>query len=197
MSPSSGYTSAVRPTAAALLFLFALLLAILPLQPGIVAGAFGAVPPPPSSNPLSSVALSLGFGPSSLSPVSNGIPVYTVGDTIWAESAYNFSIPLSVTSETPNPCLVCLGLPAAPPPAMVKAAKVLEKGVITPVYTFLSTDADGAWNVTIGGSPGANVIPVHFVNPASHQVSLGPLLYSLQGANMSISTQAGTRRAPE
>src|SRR5438445_9444062 len=140
LSPSSGYTSAVRPTAAALLFLFALLLAILPLQPGIVAGAFGAVPPPPSSNPLSSVALSLGFGPSSLSPVSNGIPVYTVGDTIWAESAYNFSIPLSVTSETPNPCLVCLGLPAAPPPAMVKAAKVLEKGVIPPVYTFLSTD---------------------------------------------------------
>ena len=183
MPPSSGHTSAVRPKATALLSLFALLLGILPLQSGLVAGAFGAVAPPPSSNPLSSIALSFGFGPSSLSPVSNGVPVYTVGDTIWVESAYNSSIPLSLTSATPANANLHLN------PKLI-TGKLLSLGVITPVYTFISSDVDGVWNVTIGGLPGAVVIPVHFVNPASHQVSLGPLLYSLQGGNMSISTQA-------
>jgi hypothetical protein len=183
LSPSCGHISAVRPKAAALLSLFALILAILPLQSGVVVGAFGAVPPPSSSNPLSSVALSFGFGPSSLSPVSNGIPVYTVGDTMWAESAYNSSIPLSLTSATP----ATANLRITPKFA---AVKLLEKGVITPVYTFASSDVDGVWNVTIGGLQGTIVIPVHFVNPSAHQVSLGPLLYSLQGGNMSISTQA-------
>jgi len=167
----------------ALLSLFALLLATLPLQSGFVAGAFGAVPPPSSPNPLSSVALSFGFGPSSLSPVSNGVPVYTVGDTMWAESAYNSSIPLSLTSATP----ATANLRITPKFA---AVNLLEKGVIAPVYTFISNDVDGVWNVTIGGLQGAIVIPVHFVNPSAHQVSLGPLLYSLKGGNMSISTQA-------
>ncbi|HYR04126.1 MAG TPA: hypothetical protein VEO75_01955 [Nitrososphaerales archaeon] len=191
MSPSCGHISAVRPKAAALLSLFALLLATLPLQSGVVAGAFGAVPPPSSSNPLSSVALSFGFGPANLSPVSNGIPVYTVGDTMWAESGYNASIPLSVTSAGAKPCVACgFGGPIALPSAKIVSVKLLAQGVITPVYTFLSTDTDGVWNVTIGGLQGTIVIPVHFVNPSAHQVSLGPLLYSLKGGNMSISTQA-------
>lgn len=153
-----------------------LVLATLSLQPGLVAMASGATP----SSTGSTAFISFGFGPSSMAPASNGIPVFTVGDTIWAESGYNYSIPLSVTSARAN----------ASSPTRVVAVKLLESQVITPLYTFTSVDADGIWNVTIGGLRGAIVIPVHFVNPAAHPVSLSPLAYSLSGGNMSISTQA-------
>jgi hypothetical protein len=180
LSLCCGHTSAGRPRALAVVSLFALLLATLPIQSGVVARAAGAAAPP-SSSPFSSVALSFGFGPTSLSPVSNGIPVYTVGDTIWVESEYNSSIPLSLTTAKPA------DLRLAP---QVLAVKLLEKGVVTPVYTFASGDADGVWNATIGGLRGAVVIPVHFVNPVAHPISLGTLAYALQGGNMSISSQA-------
>jgi hypothetical protein len=104
---------------------------------------------------------------------------------MWADSAYNSSIPLSLTSAMPATANFHPGLTPK-----VVAVKLLDTGVIIPVYTFASSDVDGVWNVTIGGLRGAVVIPVHFVNPSAHQVSLGPLLYSLQGGNMSISTQA-------
>jgi len=122
----------------------------------------------------------LGFGPSSLSPVSAGVPVYTVGETIWAESG-NGSIKLSLTS--PN-------LPEGAP-GVVVATKQLIPLAVTPLYTFTSADAEGVWNITLGGAQGASVVPVHFVNlVANRPVSLGPLQYSLDGGNLSISAQA-------
>jgi len=98
---------------------------------------------------------------------------------MWAESGYNSSIPLSVTSVRANPG-----------PTRVVAVTLLGTHVITPLYTFAPNDVDGVWNVTLGGLKGALVIPVHFVNPSAHQVSLAPLAFSLQGGTMSISTQA-------
>ncbi len=36
--------------------------------------------------------ISLGFDQSSLTPVSQGIPLYTLGDQLWIVSHYNYSI---------------------------------------------------------------------------------------------------------
>ncbi len=181
MSPSFGHTCAGRSKVAALLSLIGLLLAILPLQSGLLAAASAAAAPAPvSASPYASALISLGFGPSSLSPVSDGVPVYTVGDTLWAESGYNYTVALSITSASAS---------SSSPPRAV-AARLLGPQVITRLYTFTSGDTDGVWNMTIAGVKAAIVIPLHFVNPAAHPVSLGPLLYSLDGGNISISTQA-------
>ena len=165
MSPSSGYTCAGRTRAAATLSLLGLLLAVVALQPGAAAAASSA------SSPL----LSLGFGPSSLVPVSGGTPVYTVGETIWAESGYNYS--LGVSLESPSSATVAqvdLGPQAA-----------------APVYTFTSTDPDGVWNLTLASDQGSVVVPVRFVNLADHRpVLLSPLQYSLDGGNL---TDLGSR----
>jgi hypothetical protein len=154
------------------------LLATLSLQSGVVA-AFGASPAPAYS-PTSSIPFSLGFGPSSLAPISDGIPIYTVGDTIWAASGFNSPIALSVTSAKAGSAV----------PSKVVPIESLGPLGIAPLHTFTPTDADGIWNVTIGGQQGTIVVPVRFVNPAAHLVSLGPLQYSLDGGNLSISAQA-------
>jgi len=179
LSPSFGHTCAGRAKKAALLSLLGLLLTILPLQSGLLA-ASGATNPASSSSTLASVPFSLGFSPSNLTPVSGGVPVYTVGDTIWAVSGYNYSLPLAVTSAKAS----------ASATTDIVAVKLLGSEVITPLYTFTAKDTDGVWNITLGGLQGAVVIPVHFVNLADHPVSLGPLAYALDGGNLSISTQA-------
>ena len=179
MSPSFVHTCASRRKTAALLSLLGLLLTILPLQSGLVAASGATLTSSPSVS-LASVSLSLGFSPSSLSPVANGVPVYTVGDTIWAVSGYNYSIPLGVTSAKAS----------ASATSDVVAVKLLDPQVITPLYTFTPKDIDGVWNITIGSLQGTVVIPVHFVNQADHPVSLGPLAFALTGGNLAISTQA-------
>jgi hypothetical protein len=176
LSLSFGRTCAARSRTAALLLLFGLLLAVLPLQPRPAPAAFGAST---ASTASSSASLSLGFSASTLSPVSDGVPVYTVGDTIWAVSGYTYSITLSLKSPK-----------AANAPIDIVAAKVLTPQVIAPLYTFTAKDTDGVWNVTLATQQGPVIIPVHFVNPAEHPVSLGPLAYSLDGGDLSISTQA-------
>ena len=174
MSPSFGHTSAARAKTAALLSLVGLLLTVFPLQGFVSASAASSSA---SGSNLASVPFMLGFSPSTLSPVSNGVPVYTVGDIMWAESGFSSQTPLSVT-------------PARAPGSSttnIPVVRLLSPGVITPLYTFTAKDTDGVWNVTIGGGI---VIPVHFVNLAAHPVSLGPLAYALDGGNLSISTQA-------
>src|SRR5580658_10301214 len=83
------HTSAARARKAAPLMLVGLLIAILPLE---------SDPVPAASAVTTPIPLSLGFSPSALYTVADGIPVYTVGETIWALSDYNYSVPLSLTS---------------------------------------------------------------------------------------------------
>jgi hypothetical protein len=171
LSPSFGHTCAARARTAALLLLVGLLLAMVPLGTASAATNSSSVSAP------SSPQLSLGFSPSTLSPVSGGVPVYTVGDTIWALSSYNSTVSVSVTSAD----------------SRVVVGTVMNPHVITPLYTFKASDTDGVWNLTVGVPQGVAPtapVSVRFVNLADHPVSLSPLLYSLDGGNMSISTQA-------
>jgi hypothetical protein len=158
--------------AAAPLLLIGLLIAMLPLRSDplpVVSGAAATLIP-----------LSLGFSPSALYPVADGIPVYTVGDTIWSISGYNYSVPLSVTSPKAGPSAT----------AGIVAKTLLGQNAITSLYTFTANDTDGVWNVTLTTTQGVVVISVHFVNLAAHPVSLGPLAYSLDAGTLSISTTA-------
>jgi hypothetical protein len=177
LSLCSGDTCAGRVRVAAILSLLGLLIATVPFQPGIVGTASAA------GSSVSAPSLSLGFSPSSLSPVSGGVPIYTTGETIWAESAYNDSVTLSLTSAPPPDGA----------PAVVVATKPLDPEAVTPLYTFTPADTDGIWNITLTltSTQGSATIPVRFVNLANHRpVSLGPVQYSLEGANLSISAQA-------
>lgn len=166
MSPSSGCTCAARARAAATLSLLGLLLAVVALQPGAASAADSSASSPP---------LSLGFGPSSLVPVSGGTPVYTVGETIWAESGYNYSLGVSLQS----------------PSSTTVAQLDLLPQTVTPIHTFTSSDPDGVWNLTLDSEQPPLVVPVRFVNLADHRPTLlSPLQYSLDGGNLSISAPA-------
>lgn len=157
----------------AVLAFFGLVLVTMPLSPVSAAGTSGAAT---SAAPtLTGVSLSLGFSPDSLYPVSQGTPVYTGGDTLWALSGYNYSVPISLSAPGPAGAVTSLSLPP---------------GSITPVITFADKDTDGVWNMTLQTNPGPVVVPVRFVNLAAHPVSLGPLSYALDGGNLSISTEA-------
>lgn len=172
MSRSSGSTCGARARTAALITLAGLLLSVfLPIS-----SALGATPAPTAAT----IPLSLGFSPSSLTPVSDGVPVYTAGDTIWALSNFSYSVPISVTSAKPP----------TPSSTDIVSSWMLPPGVITPLYTFTPDAVDGLWNVTVVTLGGAVVVPVRFVNLAAHPVSLSPLAYSLIGGNLSISSQA-------
>jgi hypothetical protein len=177
LSPFSGDTCAGRArVAAALSLLGLLLLATAPFQPGLSGAASAA-----ANSPVSAPSISLGFSPSTLSPVSGGVPVYTTGETIWAESAYNYSVTLSLTSAP---------LPDGSPGAVV-ASKPLDPEAVAPLYTFTPADTDGIWNITLASTQGSATIPVRFVNLVNNRpVSLGPIQYSLEGGNLSISAQA-------
>jgi hypothetical protein len=146
------------------------------LQLGLAGTASAA-----ADSSVSAPSLSLGFSPSSLSPVSGGVPVYTTGETMWVESAYNYSVTLSLTSAP---------LPDGSPGAVV-ATRQLDPDAVTPLYTFASADADGVWNITLASTQSSATIPVRLVNLVNHRpVSLGPIRYSLEGGNLSISAQA-------
>jgi hypothetical protein len=172
LSPPFGDTCAGRTKTAASLLLLGLLLAAIAFQPGVAQRASA------TANASKSPALfSLGFSPSSLSSVSEGTPVYTVGETIWAESGYNYSVPL--------------GLESAGPPLGFVTKLNLTPLQVTPIHTFTSADIDGVWNITLATELGPVLVPVRFVNLADHRpVLLGPLQYSLDGGNLSISAQA-------
>jgi hypothetical protein len=161
------------------LALLALLVMLLP-QSGHLAvfGAPSAVAP--STPPLPSIPFSMGFGPSSLSQVSKGVPIYAVGDTMWAESGFNSSVTLTLTSAKADPATF---------PTVVKDS--LNPRAIAPLHTFIPSDPDGVWNFTVGSQQGTFVIPVHFVNTVQQRrVLLGPLQYSLDAGNLTISAQA-------
>lgn len=158
-------TSVARAGRAARPLLLWLLIVLLPLESGLVPSVSGATTTP--------IPLSLGFSPSALYPVSDGVPVYTVGDTVWAESNYTSAVPLT------------LGLEGS---SSMVAKWDMEPKTLVPVYTFTSSDPDGLWNISLATPAGTVFIPVRFVNLGAHHVDLGPFSYSLSSGELTISS---------
>lgn len=105
-----------------------LLLAYLLLTVPVPVLAQGAVQPSAGST------LGLGFSPSSIVPLSQGIPVYTTGDQLWVESYADgvVSVVLVPPSGTGN--LVASRLNPFSP---------------TLLYTFSAADTPGKWNLSV------------------------------------------------
>jgi len=82
--------------------------------------------------------ISLGFDQSSLTPVSQGIPVYTTGDSVWIVSYYNYT--------------VLAGL--SPPTGSSGGNSFLHYGEPVSLYTFQPTDPTGTWTLDLTYSAG-------------------------------------------
>jgi hypothetical protein len=109
------------------------------------------------SSAASAPDIGLGFGPSNVQPISEGIPIYTQGDNMWVQSYYNSTIIL----ELLNPNGVTLATSA-----------VAEPGELFEMYSFTAKDVSGEWILTFATSNGTEDIPVLV---SSSNSSLAPL----------------------
>ena len=117
---------------AALLCFVLLLCAIFPLvRPGV------AVSPP---------LIGLGYDPATVQPVSNGIPVYTVGDQMWIQSYY-LNTTAVVTLQDPRGEI---------PGGLI----TLGPGQVFDVRNFGPGDLPGQWTLSIATSFGNFNIPI-------------------------------------
>jgi len=175
------HTYDARAARAAWFLMIGLSVATLSTTSGLVRPALGATTTTTTTTGTSTpIPLSLGFSQSALYPVSEGVPVYTVGDTVWAVSDYNTSVVATLISPK-----------AGSSATTIVASTTLFRDAIIPLYTFTTKDPDGVWNITLATSPHPIVvIPVHFVNLAAHSVSFGPFAYSLEGSDLMMSAAA-------
>lgn len=88
-----------------------------------------------------SPSIGLGYGPQSIVPVSAGIPIYTQGDSIWAESYINSSTITLILSS---------------PKGTVTNAVYLSPESIANVYTISPSDPQGVWTLTVYQSAGSS-----------------------------------------
>jgi hypothetical protein len=92
----------------------------------------------------------LGFGPSSIQPISLGVPVYTQGDNLWLESYYNSTV--DVTLLTPQ------GLDKT-------GVVVVEPGQLFMLYSFNGADPNGPWVLSVTSYQGVTDVFVYVYSP--------------------------------
>jgi|GEM_PF-2509602 hypothetical protein len=124
-----------------------------------------------SDQPLSSV--SIGFSPSTLEPIIDGVPVYSIFDNLWVFQNSNVPLFLQVFSPSSQDSF----------PANKSVVSVyIPSGVAQIVYKFSTFDFEGTWllNATFEASPPISyIIPLIFVNPDLHPISGSLASYSL------------------
>lgn len=135
----------------------------------ILLSAFsGAIQAHGSPQPL---PLELGYGLTTLTPVSSGIPVYTVEDTLWVLSKFNETI--SIVLVTPN--------------SAAAEGRSLETGIPVPVHKFSPSDNEGTWSLRIFvNNQQKFLIPVHFIKGDDHRPMLTSYRYYLQDEGVII-----------
>ena len=118
----------------------------------LVAALFLASAPAANATPPSGLpSVELGFGPSSLVPLSQGSPIYTVGDQLWLSSDYNLSLSAALYPSGSS-------IPVSVVPVSYKSVEL--------VYTFRPSDQSGVWSlVLVSGTLPLQVIQVYFERP--------------------------------
>jgi hypothetical protein len=122
-----------------LTFVILLALLILGLAPRGSVGQVGTLPD-----------IGLGFGPSTVQPISSGVPVFTQGDNIWLESYYNTTI--DVTLQTPQG-------------ADKTGVVAVEPGQLFLLYALGGADPSGPWTLSVASSVGVTDVFVFVVSP--------------------------------
>ena len=118
----------------------------------LVAALFLASAPVASAAQSSGLPLvELGFSPSSLVPLSQGNPIYTVGDQLWLSSGYNLSLSAALYPSGSS-------TPVSVVPINYKSVEL--------VYTFGPSDQSGVWSlVLVSGTLPLQVVQVYFERP--------------------------------
>ena len=129
--------------------------------------------PKPSAQIVPSVPsfIQLGYGPSSLSPLPDGIPVYSSGDSIWILS---------------NSSLLTLVQLISPKGNMV-ADRAISPFAAFQLYTYSYSDSEGNWilKAVLRNSTIISVA-IPFVNLASRELSANLLNYSMKSGELGM-----------
>ncbi|MHB8568032.1 MAG: hypothetical protein ACYC7D_11775 [Nitrososphaerales archaeon] len=120
--------------------------------------------------PSAPSSLSFGYSPTTLSPLQNGIPVYSILDQMWAESVANQSVELSLIS----------------PNGMTILSTSLQPSTASLIYTFQSSDQEGVWTLSINSQQGGNSLPFLLVNPSNHNLGINLNYFSLESGQLNI-----------
>jgi hypothetical protein len=114
-------------------------------------------------------SIEFGYGPTTLSPLDEGIPIYTFGDNLWV--AVNSPEGLSVSLLRPD--------------QSVAATTTLQSPAAVQLYTFGSSDQPGDWTVMITlGNVTNYLVGVILAVPDLSNASLSQ--YSLQQGNLNL-----------
>jgi hypothetical protein len=87
----------------------------------------------------------VGLSPSTLAPMSQGVPVYTVGDEVWMTSYLGSSLLASLSS--PN----------------YSSSTTLDPGAVVLLHTFQEADIGGNWTLRLTSANASRTVAMQFV----------------------------------
>jgi hypothetical protein len=109
-------------------------------------------------------SLELGYGPGSLAPVSQYVPVYTVNDQLWIQSNYNTPIGVELEDSAGG---------------NLTNQVTISPGTIESYYHFGPALSTTNLTLLVSGSQSFNV-SIQFVNPANDTVGTGVSKFSVR-----------------
>lgn len=115
--------------------------------------------------------LDLGYGPGSLSPISQQIPVYTVNDQLWIESNYDYNIGAKLFDAQGD----------------LLASSTIGAGTATQMYSFGSSLSTSNLTLDISNESEPYSVPLEFVNPADSPINSLVANYSISQATLHAS----------
>lgn len=92
-----------------------------------------------AGSPSSGLQIGLGYGPTSITKVGGGVPVFTAGDEIWARSFYNSTV---------------VGVSLTSPGGTVVETVALEPGNAVALYQLTGKDPSGTWTMYVNSFTG-------------------------------------------
>ncbi len=133
----------------------------------LLLGTLLCLPAHASSAATYSPQLELGYSPGTLTSTSSGVPVYTIGDSMWA--ATGSQDPYTYQLYMPNGDMVAQG--------------VIEPRTVILLHMFASGDDPGTWTLEVdveGSVAGTQAIPILFVQDT-------PVSFNMTGDSISSS----------
>jgi hypothetical protein len=113
--------------------------------------------------------IELGYGPTTLSPLQDGTPVYTTGDNLWVSSNYDQALSISLLR----------------PDNSVASGQDLTPTSVVQLYTFGPSDQPGNWTVEVTfGNATSTFVNIVLAIPAQTRASLSQ--YSIQQGDLNL-----------
>lgn len=124
--------------------------------------------------------IQLGYGPSGLESLQNGIPIYAPGDSMW------------IRSTSSQVSLVQLFSPNG----VVESRETITASAVYDLYSFSSLDIEGNWSLGITFDNFSKIsVQIPFVNPSTHPIHLALSNYTLGAGNLNLNFVATSNSA--